>query len=71
MSSSSRFSVSTPGPVVRTTYAPPVSPDEFPVSRSAWRRVAGLTDPGVLAAHVRLRTVGLDADATYEQFFRP
>ncbi|PZF58337.1 hypothetical protein DEJ23_05615 [Curtobacterium sp. MCSS17_008] len=71
MSSSSRSSASTGRPVVRTTYAPPVAPEDVPVSRSAWRRVAGLTDPSVLAAHVRLRTAGLDADAIYEQFFRP
>jgi hypothetical protein len=59
------------GPRTRTTYAPPVRVEDHPASNVGWRTRAGLTDPTVLAAQVRLRTAGFGPDASYDAFFRP
>ncbi|MFJ4220072.1 hypothetical protein [Curtobacterium luteum] len=53
-----------------STYAAPFRVDELPRGRSAWRSLAGLVDPAVVAAQVALRTAGVPADPTYDDFFR-
>jgi hypothetical protein len=70
LTSSYAIGTSPHGPAARTTYAPPMRADELPASKAEWRRRAGLTDPAVLAANVRLRTSGNGTEPSYADFFR-